>query len=87
MDYSTIRQYSLQGFNKEIKKQLISDQGLEVYNWIARERQSTTAQVANKFKLSSQHASGLLNKLYKQNYLRRDSRIQSSGGQEWMYYP
>jgi predicted transcriptional regulator len=86
-DPSAIRKMSLDGNNKAIRKLLISQQGREVWQWVHDERQATTHDVMNKFKLSVQHTSGILNKLYRQGYLRRHQQTQSSGGWEWVYYP
>lgn len=85
-DMSVIRKMSLEGKNKEIKKLLISEQGKKVWRWVMDERKATTSEVAKEFKLSPQHASGVLNKLHTQGYLSRFEQPQESGGKEWVYY-
>ena len=86
MDGSEIRRMSLAGYNKQIKSLLISKQGKEAYQYIRDKREVTTRQVADHFDISIQHASTMLDKLYKQLYLRRDQLIQESGGHEWRYF-
>jgi predicted transcriptional regulator len=85
-DTCAIRKMSLDGNNKAIKKLLISEQGKKVWRWVMDERKATTAEVAKEFKLSVQHASGVLNKLHTQGYLSRFEQQQDSGGKEWVYY-
>lgn len=82
-----IRRYSLAGCNDEIRKMLISEKAREVWFWINDKRHATPSEVADHFDLSAQHASTMLNKLYKQMYLRRHEQRQDSGGYEWVYYP
>lgn len=86
MDKCLIRNASLAGKNKEIKSLLISDQGLLVYKFVASKNEATARDVAEELGLSIQHASGVLAKLYRQQYLRRDSEPQESGGYEWVYF-
>lgn len=88
MEHSeTIRSLSIQGKNNEIKALLLSDQSRDVYRFVFDEREATAAQVAEKFDLSIQHASGMLAKMWRQMYLRRSEQAQESGGYEWVYYP
>ena len=86
IDCCAIRRMSLEGNNKEIKKLLISEQGKKVWRWVMDERKAKTSDVAKEFKLTTQHASGVLNKLNKQGYLSRFEQQQESGGKEWVYY-
>ena len=85
-DESVIRKISLDGNNKAIRKLLISEQGKKVWRFVMDERKATTSDVMKEFRLSVQHASGILNKLYRQGYLSRYGRQQESGGKEWVYY-
>ena len=85
-DDCAIRKMSLEGNNKAIKKLLISEQGKKFWRWVMDERKATTSDVMKEFKLSVQHTSGILNKLYKQGYLSRYEQTQESGGKEWVYY-
>lgn len=86
MDKCLIRAASLAGKNKEIKALLISDQGFLVYKFVSSKGEATARSVAEKFGIGIQHASGVLAKLYRQQYLRRDSELQESGGYEWVYF-
>lgn len=81
-----IRELSLLGKNKEIKKLLISEQGKKVWRFVMDERKATTADVSRELRLSIPHASGILNKLFRQGYLDRFEQPQESGGKEWVYY-
>lgn len=87
MNTDDIRSASLAGKNKEIHALLISDFNRKIYRWVFDEREATASDVANHFDISIQHASGALNKMWKQIYLRRYERPQESGGYEWVYYP
>ena len=86
-DPSGIRAYSLAGLNSEVRKYLISDSARKVWKWVFDVRKATASEVSGEFDISIQHASGILNKLYKLQYLRRDENPQASGGYEWVYYP
>ena len=86
MDKQAIRDASLSGRNKEIKALLISKQGRAIVKFIFDEREATTRQVADHFKISIQHSSTTLNKLYLQMYLRRDQHTHESGGKEYNYF-
>ncbi len=77
---------SLAGKNKEIKELLISDFNRKVYFVIRDEREVTASEIAFKFDIGIQHASGSLRKMYKQGYIRRLEQPQESGGFEWVYF-
>ena len=87
LDECAIRSMSLGGNNKRIRGLLISKQGLIAYRFIFDKREATTRDVSEYLCISIQHASVMLDKLYKQQYLRRDQYKQESGGYEWNYYP
>jgi len=86
MNERMIRRYSLMGKNKEIKALLITKSGKRIYDFVFKQREATSAQVASHFGISIQNASRVLNKLYNQQYLRRDQWKQESGGYEWNYF-
>lgn len=45
----------------------------------------TSSELANQLSISVQSASSRLEKLYNKKYLKRYSRLQPSGGQEYVY--
>jgi len=86
IDECAIRSMSIQGYNDEIRKLLMTKQEREIYMYIGLVKESTSEKIASYFYLSSQHASGILSKLYKKGYLRRLEQPQESGGYEWRYF-
>lgn len=83
---SVVKLLSIQGYNKEIRKCLLTKTELKVCKFIINSGDATAKDVSNKINIDTPHASTLLTRLYNKSFLSRVRNINIANHVEYKYH-
>lgn len=84
-DIKNIKQLVSDGYSGDIKKILMSDDQFRVFEWVSKNNEVYTSELASDFGISIQNASSKLSVLWEKGYLRREVVPALSGGTEYLW--